>query len=83
MARLARAHDLSFAAMKAISDDASFSMDGLDQFATPEGQFREQAFAWHMAMRPRRWRGAMQLGRNSAAALRALTLAVRDDLVRQ
>ncbi len=80
VARLARAHELSFAAMKAISDDANFSMDGLDQFATPEGQFRELAFAWHTALRPRRWRGAVQLGRNSAAALRALTRAVRDEL---
>ncbi len=83
VARLARAHGLRFSAIKGISDDASFSLDGLDRFATADGRFREIAFALHTALRPTRWRAAMQLGRNSAAALRGLTAALQADLARQ
>ena len=83
VARLAQAHGLAFAALKAVSDDISFSLEGLDTFATADGQFRELAFAWHTALRPARWRSALQLGRNSASALRALTAAMQDDLKRQ
>ncbi len=81
--RLARAHGLCFGALKAISDDARFSLDGLDQFATADGQFREMAFAWHTALHPKRWRSTVQLGRNSAIALRALTTAMLEELARQ
>ena len=81
--RLAQAHGLRFSAIKGISDDASFSLAGLDRFATPDGGFRELAFAVHTAMRPWTWRSAVQLGRNSAAALRALTVAVQGDLARE
>ncbi len=83
VARLARAHGLRFSAIKGISDDASLSLDGLDRFATADGQFREIAFALHTALRPTRWRAAMQLGRNSAAALRSLTTALQDELAKQ
>ena len=80
--RLARAHGLAFSAIKGISDDASFSLDGLDRFVAPDGSFRELAFALHTAARPWKWRSAVQLGRNSAAALRALTTTVQADLAR-
>lgn len=80
VARLARARGLGFGALKAISDDAAFAMDGLDRFTTAEGQIRELAFALHTAVRPSRWAGVMRLGRNSALALRALTEAVEQDL---
>ena len=83
VARLAHASGLAFGALKAISDDSTFSLDGLDQFATADGQFREMAFAWQTAIHPGRWRRAVQLGRNSAAAIRALTAAVQQDLERQ
>ena len=82
VARLAQAHGLSFGALKAISDDANFSLEGLEQFTTSDGGFRELAFAWHTAIRPTRWRNAVKLGRNSAEALRALTEAMQDDLER-
>ena len=80
VARLAQAHEISFSAIKAISDDARFSLDGLDQFVTAEGQLRELAFAWYTALRPARWRSTMELGRNSAAALAALTAVIKSEL---
>ena len=83
VARLAQAHGLAFGALKAISDESHFSLDGLEKFATADGQFRELAFAWHTALRPTRWRSALELGRNSARALRALTTAMQDDVERQ
>lgn len=80
VARLARAHGVLFGAIKAISDDATASLDGLNEFVTADGRFREVAFAWHTAARPARWRSALALGRSSAAALKALTAAVRTEL---
>ena len=80
VARLAEAHGLKFGAVKAISDPSGVSLDGMERFATADGRFREIAFARHLALRPHRWRGAVQLGRNSARALRALTMVVIKDL---
>ena len=82
VARLARAHGLLFSAVKAISDDAEFALEGLDRFVTADGQFREVAFAVHTALRPARWRSTLKLGRNSAVALKALTAAVQDEVGR-
>ena len=83
VARLAEAHGLRFGAIKAISDGSEVSLDGMERFATADGRFREMAFARHVAVRPQRWRGAVRLGRDSARALRALTMAVQQDLDRQ
>ena len=82
VARLARAHGVSFSAIKAISDDAKFALDGMDRFVTADGQFRELAFALYTALRPARWRSTIELGRNSAAALKTLTALVQDELGR-
>ncbi|HEY5056471.1 MAG TPA: phosphorylase [Acidobacteriaceae bacterium] len=73
VARIAQAHGLAFRAVKAISDEAGFAMEGLERFATSDGQFREGAFAVHAALRPRMWGPVMALGRNSARAIHALT----------
>jgi adenosylhomocysteine nucleosidase len=77
LARLARAHGLGFRAIKAISDGPDFELPSLSQFADREGHFRSGAFAWHTALRPRDWRRAAQLGRNSSRALRELTEALQ------
>ena len=82
VARLARAHGLAFAAVKAVSDDARTSLDGFDRFATPDGQFRELGFALSTAFHPGRWHSAIALGRNSARALRALTEDLQRELTR-
>lgn len=80
VARLARAHGLPFRAIKAISDEAEFEMEGLARFATADGQFREAAFALSTALRPRQWSKAIALARNSGRALAALTGALRGEL---
>jgi adenosylhomocysteine nucleosidase len=73
VARIAQAHGLSFTAIKAISDDATFELPALAHFATAEGQFREAAFAFHAALRPAMWSKLIQLARNSKLAIDALT----------
>jgi adenosylhomocysteine nucleosidase len=78
--RLALKYGLTFGAIKAISDEAGFEVEGLSQFATPEGQFREAAFALHAALRPAIWGKVIALGRNSRKALAALTNAMRAEL---
>jgi adenosylhomocysteine nucleosidase len=80
VARLAAAHDLEFHAIKAISDEADFEVEGLSRFSTADGQFREVAFALHAALRPRLWSKVMALARNSNRALSALTEALRAEL---
>ena len=80
VARIARAHGLAFRAVKAISDEADFAMEGLERFATTDGQFREGAFALHAALRPWMWGEVMALGRNSAKAVRALTEVLRAEI---
>lgn len=73
LARLAQAHNLSFRAIKSISDQASFEMEELAQFATSNGQFREAAFAMHSAVRPHLWPKLVALAHNSKRAVQSLT----------
>jgi adenosylhomocysteine nucleosidase len=80
VARLAQAHGLGFHAIKAISDEAEFEMEGLARFSTEEGQFRETAFALYAALRPAMWGKVIALGRNSGKAVSALTEALRGEL---
>lgn len=80
VARLARAHGLEFVAIKAVSDAADFEMEELRQFVTPEGQFREGAFALHAAVRPAMWGRVMELAQNSGKALEALTAEIQAEL---
>jgi adenosylhomocysteine nucleosidase len=80
VARMARAHGLDFGAIKAISDEMDFEMDGLSQFSTEDGQFREAAFALHAAMRPASWSKVIALARNSGKALKSLTVAIEGEL---
>jgi adenosylhomocysteine nucleosidase len=80
VARLARAHGLGFYAVKAISDEAGFEVEGLSQFATADGQFRAGAFALHAALRPAMWGKVIALGRNSRKALAILTEVLQSEL---
>jgi adenosylhomocysteine nucleosidase len=75
--RIARERGLGFRAIKAVSDEADFELEGLARFATADGQFREGAFAFHAAMRPATWGRVIALGRNSGIAVRALTEELR------
>lgn len=80
VARLARAHGLSFRAIKGISDAHDFELASLARFAGAHGQFRTAAFAWHTAVRPHQWRHATTLGRHSTTALAALHVRLREIL---
>jgi adenosylhomocysteine nucleosidase len=85
VARLAEAHSLTFRAIKAISDDASFELRELARFSTQDGQFREAAFTAYAAMHPRLWPKLIDLARNSNRALQALSneLETQLDLIQQ
>jgi adenosylhomocysteine nucleosidase len=72
VARLARAHGLRLRVIKAVSDDHDFELASLGQFEGKYGTFRTGAFALHTALHPSTWSDAMKLGRNGAAALKAL-----------
>jgi adenosylhomocysteine nucleosidase len=80
VARLARAHDLDFHAIKAVSDEADFEVEGLSRFSDANGQFREAAFALHAAVRPALWNKVIALARNGNKALSALTAALNAEL---
>ena len=80
VARLARAHNLSFRAIKAISDEATFELQELTRFATPDGQFREAAFAAHSAVRPQLWPKVFHLAENSSRAIQSLTAELESQL---
>ena len=80
VARLARAHGIEFRAIKVISDEANFEVEGLSRFATSDGQFREGAFAMYAALRPRMWGRVITLGRNSSKAVGSLTAAIEAEL---
>jgi adenosylhomocysteine nucleosidase len=80
VARIAQAHGLSFTAIKAVSDAADFEMEALGQFATPDGHFREAAFAAYAAVRPAMWGSLIALGRNGKLAVDALTMELESQL---
>lgn len=73
VARLAEARGVSFRAIKVISDDSAFEMEDISRFATPDGQFRDVAFAAYSIARPRLWPKVIALARNSNRAVEALT----------
>jgi adenosylhomocysteine nucleosidase len=80
VARLAQAHQLSFRAIKSISDEASFEMQELARFATQDGQFREAAFAMHSVVRPQLWPKLFSLAGNSKRAVQTLTSELESQL---
>jgi adenosylhomocysteine nucleosidase len=79
----ARARGVEFAALKAISDPADFSMPATERFVASDGQFRTATFALHVAMRPWLWGSTITLARNSAKASRALGAAISRYLERE
>lgn len=76
LARACLAAGIPFAAIKAVSDDAFFSLPVLQKFTTPAGQFRTAAFAFHVAVRPHLWHAAATLGIGAAKASEALGTAL-------
>jgi adenosylhomocysteine nucleosidase len=77
VARLARAKDLPFRAIKGVSDSFDFELSSLAKFAGKRGSFRTGAFALHTALRPWEWPKAIELGRGSSRALAALDQSLK------
>jgi adenosylhomocysteine nucleosidase len=80
VARAASARGIRFRAIKAISDESDFEMEGISRFATEDGRFRTLAFVLHTALRPKLWGDVLTLRRNSGIAVDALTKALRAEL---
>jgi adenosylhomocysteine nucleosidase len=80
VARIAQGNALHFQAIKAISDVASFELQELARFATPDGQFREAAFAAYSVARPRLWSKLIHLAGNSSRAIQSLTAELESQL---
>jgi adenosylhomocysteine nucleosidase len=76
VARVAKERGISFAALKAISDELDFPMPPLGQFVDARGQFHELAFAGFVAVRPKWWLPAVRLANNSQLAVRNLADAL-------
>jgi len=76
VARIARARELPFLAIKAISDAVDFRLPDLAKFTTPTGQFREAAFALHLIPRPNLWKSVAIQAKTSTLAAKNLRHAV-------
>jgi adenosylhomocysteine nucleosidase len=72
VADVARIYGVPFIAIKSISDDLAFKLPPLGRFISAEGQFQTGKFILWTAIRPWSWLTVIQLGRNTASAVRAL-----------
>jgi adenosylhomocysteine nucleosidase len=76
VAQGAEGHGVDFAACKAISDEADFSLPATDSFVGPEGKFQTGRFVFYIVLRPWLWSATVQLARNSGKASRTLCMAL-------
>lgn len=83
VAQGARVRGVEFAALKAISDSADFSMPPTERFVASDGRFRTARFVLHVAVRPWLWGSTIALARNSARASHALCTAISSYLERE
>ena len=83
VAQGAQARGVEFAALKAISDTADFSLPPMERFISSDGRFRSAAFALYVAVRPWHWGRTLALARNGARASRALCGAIESYLRRE
>jgi len=77
VARIAEARGLSFSAIKAISDDVHFELPELGRFSTPDGQFRQAAFGFYVAMRTALWKPVLTLAKGSTLAAQRLCTEIQ------
>ncbi|HEY1731960.1 MAG TPA: phosphorylase [Terriglobales bacterium] len=68
VAQVAHARGLKFAAVKAISDEATFLMPPLGRFIDENGRFATGSFLMYVAARPRWWSSLGTLKRNNELA---------------
>jgi adenosylhomocysteine nucleosidase len=72
VARAAAARGVQFAAVKAISDEADFSLPAMERFISANGKFNAARFALFAGVRPRMWGTVLRLASNSNRASQAL-----------
>lgn len=72
VAKTAEARGVSFAAIKAISDERDFAMPEMERFIGADGRFKTGKFAFSVAMRPWMWGATFRLARNSRRASQTL-----------
>ncbi len=75
--RIARARELPFYAIKAISDAADFELPPMERFSTANGQLREAAFGLHVAIRPKLWSPVIAMAKSSKLAAERLQAEMR------
>jgi nucleoside phosphorylase len=75
-AQVARERGITFAAVKAISDDAAFEMPPLNQFID-RGRFDTRRFLIYIALHPRWWGTLSKIKKNSELATANLCDAVQ------
>ncbi len=68
VAQVAKERGLEFAAVKAISDDASFPMPPLMRFIDENGKFDTRQFLVYIALHPKWWATLGKMRKNSKAA---------------
>jgi adenosylhomocysteine nucleosidase len=83
VAQGAQARGVEFAALKAISDAADFSLPAIDPFVAHDGSFQSVKFACYVIPRPWLWGTIIALARNSSKASRALCGALGSYLDRE
>ena len=67
-AQVAKERGLEFAAVKAISDDASFVMPPLNRFIDGNGKFDTRRFLFYVALHPKWWTTLGKIRKNSKIA---------------
>jgi adenosylhomocysteine nucleosidase len=82
VARVARANEIPFHAIKAISDAHDFELPDLSAYTTPDGQFREAAFGLHVAMHPSLWNAVRTMAKGSTLAAQQLRREIEKEINR-
>ena len=80
VAKVAQQEQIGFRCVKAISDEADFTMPPMGKFLNAAGEFRSGKFALWAALRPWQWPRVAALARNSKRATDALCNRLRNDL---
>lgn len=80
VARVAAEAGAGYRCVKAISDEFEFAMPPMGRFVSAEGDFQTRQFAVWASLHPRYWPATVQLARNSARAIRALSDWLRKNL---
>jgi adenosylhomocysteine nucleosidase len=80
VARVARAREIPFHAIKAISDAHDFELPDLAAFTTPDGQFREAAFGLHLVTHPSLWKSVRTMAKGSTLAAQHLRQAIEQKI---